>query len=206
MSMLRRTSFFAALAGLALALPGVATAVETYKIDPNHSEVGFTIRHFVSKVAGRFDKFEGQISVDPKDLSTLSFSGKIETATIDTNNEKRDTHLKSADFFEVEKYPEITFQSKSVTKKEDGVSVTADLTMKGVTKEVVLDVSSLGTVTDGRGNVHAGFEATGKVNRKDYGIVWNRPMEAGGFMLDDVVGLVIRVEAIKPAEAQPAAR
>lgn len=179
-----------ALAGLLLVPALAAAAVDKYKLDPAHTEVGFTVRHFVSKVAGRFNQFDGDVAIDPKDHTTLTFSAKIQTASIDTNNERRDGHLRSGDFFDAEKHPEISFQSKKVEKNGDKLKVTGDLTMRGVTKEITLDVAVLGFA----GN-KAGFEATGTLNRKDWGVLWNKTLDQGGTMLSDEVDLVVRVEA-----------
>jgi polyisoprenoid-binding protein YceI len=179
-----------ALAGLLLVPAFAMAAVDKYKLDPAHTEVGFTVRHFVSKVAGRFNQFDGDVSIDPKDHTTLTFSAKIQTASIDTNNERRDGHLRSSDFFDAETHPEISFKSKKVEKNGDKLKVTGDLTMRGVTKEITLDVAVLGFA----GN-KAGFEATGTLNRKDWGVLWNKTLDQGGTMLSDEVDLVVRVEA-----------
>lgn len=203
-----RTLRILALSCLVVGLAAfAAAAADTFKIDTSHSEVGFTIRHFVTKVPGRFTQFEGDVTYDPKDPTSLAVSCKIAAASINTSNENRDKDLQSPKFFEVEKFPDITFKSKSAVKKGDNLALTGDLTMKGVTKEVVLDVTPTGMLKDGRGNTQLGFEAMGKVDRKDFGIVWNRPLEGGGTMLDDTVNLVIQVAAVKQAETpQPASR
>jgi polyisoprenoid-binding protein YceI len=195
-AMLRRT--LAATSCLLLVLPALATAaVEKFNVDPGHSEVGFAVRHFVSKTPGRFNQFEGTVMVDPADPSTLSIDGKVAAASIDTNNEKRDGHLKSADFLDVEKHPDILFKSKKVAKAGDKWKVTGDLTLHGVTKEITLDLAPPMFGPDSWGNTRAGFEATGKIDRKAFGIVWNKALDQGGTMLGDDVDVTIRVEAVK---------
>jgi polyisoprenoid-binding protein YceI len=194
--MLRRT--IAASTSLLLVLPALATAaVEKFNVDPGHSEVGFAVRHFVSKTPGRFNQFEGTVHVDPADPSTIKIDGKVMAASIDTNNEKRDGHLKSADFFDVEKFPEITFTSKKVTKSGEQWKITGDLTMHGVTREITLDLAPPMFGPDAWGNTRAGFEATGTIDRKAFGIVWNKALDQGGAMLGDDVHITVRVEAVK---------
>jgi len=196
----------ALLVGL-LSAPALATAApEKLVIDTGHSEVGFAVRHFVSKVPGRFNDFSGEIMVDPKDPSTLSVNATIKTASIDTNSENRDGHLKSPDFFNVEKFPEMTFKSKKVTKSGERWSVTGDLTMLGVTKEVTLDTEVLGFQAGPKGGTMGGFEARGKLNRKDFGMNWNKALDSGGFVLGDDVEVVIRIESKTPPPAGTAQR
>lgn len=198
--MLRR-NFVVTLASLAL-VPAFASA-ETAKftIDPVHSEVSFSIRHLVSKTSGRFGQFGGDITMDPKDPSTMVINGKIQTASINTNNEKRDGHLKSPDFFDVATHPEITFKSTKVAKSGDKWTLTGDLTMKGVTKPVTLDLAILGvSPSPVFGGVRVGIEATGKINRKDWGVNWNNAVEGGGTILGDDVDLTIRAEAVNAVE------
>ncbi len=191
------------------ALASVATAsAETHKfeVDPKHSEVGFTVRHLVAKVPGRFGEFEGTVSMDPNAIeSTLQIHGKVTTASIDTGVKNRDDHLRSADFFNVEKFPEITFASKKAAKAGEGYAVTGDFTMLGVTKEVTLNAEVLGVVENPFSKTpSAGLELTGKVNRKDFGMVWNKTLDAGGVMLGDDVDLTIRLEANVPAPEKAA--
>lgn len=198
--MLRRT-FAAPLAALALTPALVAAEKATFKIDPVHSEVSFSVRHLVSKTSGNFGQFGGEITMDPKDPATLSIDGTVQTASIDTNNEKRDGHLKSPDFFDVANHPEIKFKSTKVVKNGDKWAMTGDLTMKGVTKPVTLDLSILGvSPTPVFGGVRVGVEATGKINRKDWGVNWNNVVEGGGTILGDDVDLTIRAEAVNAIE------
>jgi polyisoprenoid-binding protein YceI len=193
------------VAGLALMAASVASAeVHTFQIDGGHSSVGFSVRHLVSKVQGRFGDFDGKVMMDPASIEkTLKIDGTIQAASIDTGIEKRDGHLKSADFFDAEKFPTITFTSKKVEKKGDKYAVTGDLTMRGVTKEVTLNTEVLG-VTEGPAPI-AGIELTGKVNRKEFGINWNKALDNGGFVLGDDVDFVVNLEAKVPA-AEPAAK
>ena len=191
---------------LAASLAPALAAPETYEIDPVHSQVGFTIRHFVSRVAGHFAKFSGQITVDQETPAVSKVTAEIETASIDTGVDKRNGHLKSPDFFDAEKNPKITFTSTSVVPNgKDHTKVTGDLTMHGVTKPVTLDVAWLGFM-----GPRAGFQATGTINRKDFGIVYNTVLDAGGTMLGDDVEITILVEADNPGppkaeEKKPAA-
>lgn len=188
-----------ALVAATLAVPP-AQAADTYSIDPSHSNVGFTVRHFFSRVPGHFTKFEGTIVYDTQDLSKSTVNVSIETASIDTEEPKRDTHLKSADFFDAEKHPKITFVSSKVTPAGDKkVKVDGTLTIRGVSKPVTLDVDLLGTGPDGWGGVRSGFEARTKINRQDYGVAWNKALEGGGTVLSDEVDIVLNVEAVRQA-------
>src|SRR5262245_58714545 len=189
--MLRRT--FAATACALLLIPALATAaVDKFNVDPAHSEVGFTVRHLVSKVSGRFNQFEGTVMLDQKDPSSLSVDGKVQVGSVDTNQSARDKHLKSDDFFSAEKFPELTFKSTKVAKNGDKWSLTGDLTMRGVTKPVTLELAILGFAPVPEqmgGGVRAGFEATGRVSRKDFGI------NGAAQIVGDDVDILIRVEA-----------
>ena len=192
-----------ALAPLALALVlGAASAradKETFVFDKPHTEIGFKVRHFVSKVGGRFTKFEGTIVLDRAKPAESSVDLKIEATSIDTGNPNRDKHLNSADFFDTAKFPEITFKSTKVLPKGGDVyEVTGDLTMRGVTKPVTLSVTSNGFTGDGRGGQKAGFDVTGKIDRKDFGVSWNATVDQTTMLSDDV-DLLITVEANKPA-------
>jgi polyisoprenoid-binding protein YceI len=191
----RRTLF----ALMAVALAAVtAGAADTYTFDKAHSDVGFQIRHLVSKVRGRFTDYDGTILIDKAKPEASSVELTIKAASIDTGNENRDKDLRSANFFEVEKYPEITFKSTKITSKGgDRYDVTGNLTIHGTTKEVTLPVSFLGFLSAGRMGDKAGFETSITLNRKDYGIVWNRPLDVGGTILGDDVLVSINVEANK---------
>jgi polyisoprenoid-binding protein YceI len=168
---------------------------ETYEIDPGHSSATFSIRHIFSQVKGRFTQMSGSITYDPKEPEKSSVTARIVAASINTDHERRDTHLKSADFFEVEKYPDITFQSQGVKKEGEKLLMTGVLNMRGVEKEVTLDVEVLGVGPGTRGRTAAGFEATVTLNRKDFGINWNRALDQGGFVLGDEVKVTLSIEA-----------
>jgi polyisoprenoid-binding protein YceI len=204
---LRIRRFAAALTAL-LALSAAAhAATETYLFDKSHSKVGFQIRHWLTKVEGRFTEYDGKILIDREKPANSSVEMAIQASSIDTGQERRDNHLRSADFFEVEKYPTITFKSSKVVPKEkDLYEVTGDLTMHGVTKTIVAPVRHTGFLNLGK-QEKAGFEITFPINRKDYGIVWNRTADQGGVMLGDEVEISVLVEANKemPAATAPAA-
>lgn len=169
-----------------------------YDIDPAHSEVGFRVRHIVSKVRGKFDTFSGTIDFDPAKVSALKTTLNIKATSINTADQKRDDHLRSPDFFNVEKHPELVFKSTKVESVGEGqFKMTGDLTLLGVTKPVVLDVAVGGVADDPWGNTRAGFSATGKLNRKDYGMVFNIAMDKGGVVIGDEVELLIEVEAVQ---------
>jgi polyisoprenoid-binding protein YceI len=200
--MIMRTSrvLIAFSLGLTLLVSGLVTApaqAATYNVDKNHSEVGFKVRHLVSKVPGRFNTFEGTIEFDPANLAASSVDVKIDAGSIDTGNDKRDGHLRSADFFDVETYPSITFQGSKFVKTSDGYSVTGTLTLHGVAKEVTLPFTFGGELGDPWGNTRAGFEASVTLDRKDYGIVWNKALDQGGVMLGDDVAVEIELSVVK---------
>ncbi len=192
----------ASLAVFALA-PAALAAPTTLAIDRGHSEVGFNIRHFFTKVHGRFTDFDGTVVYDPQSLTTSSVEVTIRDSSINTANDRRDPELRGQEFFWVEKYPVITFKSAKVTPGADAqhFQVVGDLTMRGISKPVTLNVEFLGmgTITQGpRSSVQAGFVATTTINRKDWGIVWNQAVDQGGVagvMLSDDVDLVLNVAA-----------
>ena len=192
---MNRKLFAAAALSLLAALPIQA---ETFAIDASHSEVGFQVRHLVSQTRGRFNDFAGTIDLDPKNLANSSVDFKIKATSIDTNVADRDKHLRGADFFDVEKYPEITFKSKSIKKATgDTYNVLGTLTMHGVSKDITLPVTYLGQAKDPWGNTRAGFEAATTLNRKDFGIIWNQALDAGGAVLGDDVKININLETVK---------
>ena len=198
--MLRRSRIPVLLVA-ALGIAAILPASETYVIDKNHSDASFQVRHFASKVRGRFADFGGTIQADPAKPEASSVEFTIKTASIDTNQPDRDKHLRSADFFDAEKFPEITFKSTKMTPTgKDKYDVTGTLTMHGVSKEVTLPVTFLGTMKDPRGNEIASFELETKLNRKDFGINWNKALDNGGFMLSDDVDVQISLETRKQKE------
>ncbi len=174
-------------------------AVKVYTLDPSHSEVAFTVRHLVTNVRGRFNDYSATIRMDTANPEASSVEFRVKTASIDTANADRDTHLRSADFFDVETYPEILFRSTSIKAVKGGdeevYNVTGTLDMHGVTKEITLPVTYLGAVKDPWGNDKAGFETTAKLNRKDFGMVWNVALDAGGWILSEDVKVHINLEA-----------
>jgi polyisoprenoid-binding protein YceI len=178
-------------------------AADTYSVDKNHSDVSFQIRHFASKVRGRFGDFEGTIQGDAAkpELSSVVFT--IKTPSIDTGNGDRDKHLRSADFFDADRCSEISFKSSRITPGgKDKYDVAGTLTMRCVSKDVTLPVTYLGTAKDPRGTERASFELLTKLNRKDYGINWNKALDAGGFMLSDDVDITINLETVKKAPGE----
>jgi polyisoprenoid-binding protein YceI len=193
------------------ALPLLAqNAPEAWSIDKGHSTAEFKVRHFTANVVGQFRDFEGSINIDRANPAKSNVEFTIQAKSIDTGSERRDTHLRGADFFDVEKFPTISFKSSAVAaKSKDVYDVTGDLTMHGVTKRVTLPVTFLGFMKNPRGE-KGGFEIETTLNRKDYGIVWNRALDDGGFMLSDDVKISINLEVDKkmpaPAAAAPAAK
>ena len=171
-----------------------------YKMDPAHSVIGFSIRHFeISFVRGRFKDFTGMINYDAADVtkSTVEFTAKVES--IDTGVAGRDNHLRNADFFEVAKFPEMTFKSTKVEKKGNGYVLHGDFTLKGVTKPISFPFTVTGAVKDNRGNVRFGVAAETKINRRDYGITWGAAMPNGGRNVGDEVTIDLQLEAVKAA-------
>jgi len=196
-----------ALGILSLACAGALRAADTYTIDKAHSDVSFTIRHFASRVHGRFADFEGAIQADAAKPEASSVVFTIKTTSIDTNNSNRDNDLRSDGFFDVAKFPEISFKSSKMTSTgKDTYSVTGTLTMHGVSKEVTLPVTFLGSMKDPRGNERASFELNTKLNRKDYGINWNKSLDNGSLMLSDDVDVTVDLETVKKAPEAPAAK
>ena len=167
----------------------------TWQIDAAHSNVEFAVRHLmISSVRGRFSAVSGSIEVPGDDFAHAQVQATIGVASIDTRQEQRDAHLKSPDFFDVEKYPEMSFVSRSVEPqrgREDRYRLIGDLTMHGVTREVALDVTFEGQTRDPYGLNRAGFTATGKLNRSDYGLTWNQALETGGVVVGDEIKLTI---------------
>lgn len=184
---------------IALALPALALA-STWSIDPEHSNIGFKVRHLmVSNVKGSFDKYTATVDIDDKDITKSKVTVSIDTNSINTNVQKRDEHLRSADFFDVAKYPEMTFVSKKITKSgKDRLKVAGDLTLHGVTREVVLDVQGPSKeIKDPWGNIRKGAIATTKINRKDFGLTWNKALETGGVVVGDEITITLEIEMIR---------
>jgi polyisoprenoid-binding protein YceI len=175
-------------------------ATNHWDIDVGHSAIHFWVRHMViSKVHGRFAKWSGAIALDAQDLTRSSVEVRIDAASIDTQVADRDAHLKSPDFLDVARYPELTFRSKKIEKAAGGYRVTGDLTLHGVTREVALEAEFAGTGKDPWGNERAGFSAKGALDRREFGLTWNAAVEAGGVLVGEKVEIAIELEAIKKA-------
>lgn len=185
----------AALAG-ALNTTAVAGDTATFNVDKGHSELTFRIRHIMSRVSGTFTDWKGTVTGDPARWSGGSAEIVIQTTSIDTRLEKRDTHLRSADFFDAASFPQITFKSTTVVVTGNDVTLKGDLTIRGVTKPVTLTGEYLGTSGEGA-KQRVGFHVTGKINRIDFGVAWNRNLETGGVLLGDDVELDISIEAVR---------
>ncbi|WP_345993727.1 YceI family protein [Sulfurimonas sp. HSL-1716] len=166
----------------------------TYKVDPNHSNVAFKVRHMmISNVKGEFKKFDGSFVYDEKTKTLRSLKGEIEVSSLSTDNAKRDAHLKSADFFDAKKYPVIRFN----LTKTNGDTAYGKLTIHGITKEVKMELETSGTVVkDPWGNTRTGLSLSGKINRKDFGLNWNQVIETGGVMVGDEVKMSVELEGI----------
>ena len=183
---------------LTLALASVSLFAETttWKIDQNHSAASFGVKHMmVSTVRGTMGKVTGTVVCDSADVSKSAVNAEIDVTGLSTQNENRDKHLKSGDFFDVEKFPKMTFQSTKIWKAGSGLKMAGNLTMHGVTKEVVFDVDGPSPSIAGQGgSKRSGASATAKINRKDFGLTWNRALEAGGVTVGDEVAITLDVE------------
>lgn len=195
------------LALMLLTVPATGAAAQTespsgahdlprWRIDASHSELSFQIRHLVSRVRGSFGEWSGTIAADPADLTTASVSVDIAAGTIDTNNDSRDSDLRGPEFFDAEAHPTITFRSRAVEVDGTRIRVLGELTIRGITRPVVLEGEYLGSVRDGRGRQRIGFEAEGTIDRHAFGITWNRVVE-GGNLLGDDVKIVVAVQAVR---------
>ncbi|MES2131637.1 MAG: YceI family protein [Bacteroidota bacterium] len=179
-----------------------ATSTTTkWAIDPTHSEVHFKVKHLViSTVTGSFKAFSGNATFDNDNLENANINFSIDPASIDTNQEQRDGHLKSPDFFDVANHPAITFKSNSLKHiKGDNYKLTGDLTVRGVTKQVEVDAEYGGTAKDGYGNTKMGFEVTGVIHRKDFGLTWNSVTEAGGVVVGEDIKLSANIQLVQQA-------
>lgn len=166
-----------------------------WTIDPAHSEVGFTVRHLMSRVRGQFRSFQGVVTIGDNPLDSGAVA-TIDLSSVDTGNADRDAHLRSSDFFSVETTPKMTFTSTGIRLDGEGAVVTGDLTIKDVTKPVELSVEFLGTDKDAAGSLRVGFEATTEISRKEWGITFNVPLEGDKVMIGDKVAIVLAVEAV----------
>jgi polyisoprenoid-binding protein YceI len=176
-------------------------AKSKWAVDVTHSSIDFSVKHMmIASVRGTFHKFDADIEADPEDLTSANIRFSIDVSSIDTRNGDRDAHLRSADFFDVEQFPNIAFQSKQIIKKGDGeYEVTGDLTLHGVTRSETFSVTFEGHGKDPWGNERAGFSGQGQIKRSDYGLTYNAVLETGGVLIGDQVKISIQIEAIKQA-------
>ena len=186
-----------AVAILATAFHSFAVANETYRFDQARSTIGFSVHQFLGTTHGKFKKFDGRIEIDREHPENSAVTARIDVRSIDTETVKRDNHLRSAEFFNVDKYPELTFKSRSV--KQSGSQfgdIVGDLTMHGVAKEITLPVTHLGAGKDPWGRDKIGFETEIALNRKDFGLAWNTALEAGGFLIGDEVKVSVTIQGV----------
>lgn len=188
----------------ALAVSAALSSAAEWTVDPNHSAASFAVKHLmVSTVHGSFNAMKGTVEYDPANVGASKANLTIEVSSLDTRNERRDNHLKSPDFFDLQKFPTITFVSKKVIPASEGkFKLVGDMTMHGVTKEVTFDVAGPEKpIKDQKGALHSGAIATTKIDRKDFGLVWNRAIEGGGVTVSDEVALTVEVELLLPAKS-----
>ena len=192
---MKKTMFASLLALVALAAGAQAA---TYTIDASHSSVSFKVKHMmVSNVRGAFTEFEGSLEFDPEATEKTTINATIQMTSVDTNDEKRDEHLRSADFFDVASHPVMTFEStKIVHESGNEYTLHGNLTLRGVTKAVELEAEYAGMVLDPWGNTRIGFEAEGEINRKDFGVTWSKTMDGGGLVVGDDVEIELEIEAV----------
>ena len=185
------------LATLLAVGPASSSQADSWKVDPAHTTVGFSVSHLFTSVQGRFDRFEGTIAFDPANSEATVVRGSVEAASINTNNAKRDKHLRSDEFFDTEKYETLHFESTNATVTEGrNGKIAGNLTIHGITRAVVLDVKFLGRGKDPWGNERAGFRAELTINRHDYGLNWNELLETGGVLVGDDVEIRVDVEGL----------
>jgi polyisoprenoid-binding protein YceI len=198
MPTMKRLLLLAAVAATYAVSPSTAAAqAPTWQIDATHSELSFRIRHYLTRVRGTFGKWSGSVTADPKALNQGSVEVTIDAKSIDTNDERRDNHLRSPDFFATDSFPTMAFKSSKVEVKGESIKVYGDLTMRGITKPVVLEGTYNGVAKDAQGKERIGFEASTKINRLDHKVTWNRALEGGGAMLGDEVEISIQIEAVR---------
>ena len=187
------------LLGAAVWFPLVVHAEPArWNVDPDHSTIEFRVTHMlVSKTTGRFMDYVGFIDMDADAGTVKTIEATIKTGSVNTNHEKRDAHLRNADFFDVEHYPTMTFKLKSYKKTAEGYTAVGDLTLRGVSKEITLVGHYNGATKDPSGQYRAGFNAEGKLNRKDFGMVWNKTLDSGGLVVGDEVQIRLDIECIK---------
>lgn len=180
-----------------------AAAPTAWTLDKAHSKVGFKVRHLgITNVNGEFSLYDAQVTLDPADLRTLKVNANVDVSSINTDNERRDGHLKSPDFFDAANHPKMTFVSKGISDvKGMEFKMAGDLTIRGTTKPVVLDVEMVGPIAGPGGKQRVGFTGTTRINRMDYGLKWNNLTEAGGVVVSENVDIVLEIEAIQDAPA-----
>jgi polyisoprenoid-binding protein YceI len=189
-----------ALAALALTAAGAGAQTDTYQLDPAHTSVGFKVRHMmINDVRGTFDKVDGTIAVDAKNMANSSVSVTIETASVNTRVENRDNDLRSDHFFDAANHPTITFKSKKIVKRGEEWIAVGDLTMRGVTKEIELPFTLSGPVANPWGKSVIAVSASTEINRQDFGVSWNKALDNGGVLVGDTVKIEIEAEAQKQA-------
>jgi len=183
---------------LASGLLGSISQAATYELDVSHSSIGFSVRHMlISNVKGNFKEFSGSVEYAGESAADIKASAEIVVASIDTDNQKRDDHLRNPDFFDAEKFPSISFKTTRVDGTLPNVTLVGDLTIRGVTKEVSIPVEFVGPITDPWGNERIGFSGDTTINRQDFGVSWSNTMDNGGLVVSDEVKLVIEAEAVK---------
>lgn len=200
MNGMNRTTGIATVAAIFTAVLAATAHAEMarYELDMDHSTIGFSVAHMVvSKTTGRFMEATGVVEMDAEAKQFKTIDATIKTASINTNHQKRDAHLRAPDFFDVEKYPAMTFTLKSYAPSGDGYTAVGELTLHGVTKEIALAGTFNGVSKDPWGNIRAGFGAAGKINRKDFGMVWNKALDTGGVAVGDEVLIQLDIECIK---------
>ncbi len=182
----------------ALAMVPISVGADTYDVDSTHSEVSFRVRHFVSQTPGKFDDYKATFELDPQDLENSSVEFVVQAKSINTNNDDRDKHLRSEDFFWVERYPTLSFTSGRIKSLGGNkFEVTGTMSIRGVEKIITVPVEFLGFIKDPWGGQRAGFETQFTINRKDYGIEWNKALDAGGVVLGDEVKITLNLELVK---------
>lgn len=188
-----------ALVGMFLLIGTTLFAVDAFTVDPVHSSIAFSVKHMVvSTVHGNFRDFSGTINYDPNDVTKSSIEVHIKADSINTGSENRDKHLRSPDFLDVEKFPELTFKSTQIEKSGDGYIAKGPLTIHGVSKDVAIPFTVGGTIKDAKGNTKLGTEASLTISRKDFGLTWNRAVEGGGVLVGDDVKIELSVEGTRP--------
>lgn len=200
MKLSRFVTLFVFVLSLLITVPAglVYGEMARYNVDLDHSTVGFSVTHMaVSKTTGNFKDFKGFIEMDADTMTVKALEATIKTASVNTNHKKRDKHLQNEDFFDVKKYPTMTYKMKSYNKTGDNYTAIGDLTLHGITKEITLVGNLIGISKDPWGNTRAGFSASGKINRKDFGMVWNKVLDNGGLVVGDEVVITLDIECIK---------